>query len=236
MALSPTRSRRSAQSSTCTATSLVRGAGTSDSRARPLSAKTRRPIGSTTTGAISIALTVVVVVLVQYGVAAQSPVPSGLGRAPTAAELRAWDLSVGPEGAELPPGSGSATQGALVFTQRGCAACHGPTGVEGPGPELIGGKATLATNYFPIRFWPFAPPVWDYIKRAMPYDRPGQLTNDEVYALTAFLLYKNEITKEGDIMDAKTLPKVQMPHRADYKGPSPANWTPDTPRGFKSPS
>ena len=166
-------------------------------------------------------------------VAAQSPSPSGLGRAPTQAELRAWDLSVGPDGAELPPGSGTAAQGAVVFTQRGCSACHGPTGIEGPGPELVGGKVSLSTNYFPIKYWPFAPPIWDYIKRAMPYDKPGQLTNDEVYALMAFLLYKNDISKESEVMDAKTLSKVQMPHRSDYKGPSPANWTPDTPRGFK---
>ena len=209
MALSQTRSRRSARSSTCTA---IRSA------------------------AAAIAVFVGVAALVQYGVAAQSPFPSGLGRAPTPAELRSWDLSVGPEGAELPTGSGTVMQGALVFTQRGCAACHGPTGIEGPGPELVGGKANLSTNYFPIRYWPYAPPIWDYIKRAMPYDRPGQLTNDEVYALTAFLLFKNEITKESEVMDAKTLPKVQMPHRADYKGPSPATWTPDTPRGFKIPS
>jgi cytochrome c len=174
-----------------------------------------------------------IAVFAQRGVEAQSPSPSGLGRAPTQAELRAWDLSIGPDGAELPPGSGTAAQGAVVFTQRGCAACHGPTGVEGPGPELIGGKVTLSTNYFPIRYWPFAPTIWDYIKRAMPYDKPGQLTNDEVYALMAFLLYKNDISKESDVMDARTLAKIQMPHRADYKGPSPANWTPDTPRGFK---
>lgn len=159
--------------------------------------------------------------------------PSGLGRPPTPSELRAWDLSVGPEGLELPPGKGTAAQGALVFTQRGCAACHGPTGVEGPGPALVGGSAGLATNYFPIRYWPFAPSIWDYIMRAMPYDKPGYLTVDEVYALTAFLLAKNDIIEENDVMDPRTLPKVQMPHRADYKGPSPATWTPDTPRGFK---
>ena len=211
MAASQTDSRPLVQSLTCTA------------------------INST---ALAVALSFGVVVVAPQGVEAQSqqqgsPAPLGLGRAPTPAELRAWDLSIGPDGAELPAGSGTVAQGSLVFTQRGCAACHGPTGVEGPGPELVGGKADLSTNYFPIRYWPFAPPIWDYIKRAMPYDKPGQLTNDEVYALTAFLLYKNDISKEGEVMDAKTLPKVQMPHRADYKGPSPANWTPDTPRGFK---
>lgn len=159
--------------------------------------------------------------------------PSGLGRAPTQAELRAWDLSIGPDGAELPPGKGNASQGALVYTLRGCAACHGPTGVEGPGPVLVGGKATLSTNYFPVRYWPFAPSIWDYIMRAMPYDKPGYLTHDEVYSLTAFLLNKNDIIREDEVMDARTLSKIQMPHRADYKGPSPGQWTPNSPRGFK---
>lgn len=201
----------------------------------------RQSVRSLTCTAINSAAAVVLMVGVtavgQQGAGAQSqspasPSPSGLGRAPTQAELRAWDLSIGPDGAELPPGSGTVAQGALVYTQRGCAACHGPTGVEGPGPELIGGKVTLSTNYFPIRYWPFAPSIWDYIKRAMAYDRPGQLTNDEVYALVAFLLYKNDIIKESDVMNAMTLPKVQMPHRADYKGPSPTTWTPNTRRGF----
>ena len=159
--------------------------------------------------------------------------PSGLGRPPTQAELRTWDLSISPDGTELPPGSGNATTGALVFTQRGCAACHGPTGREGPGPVLVGGEATLSINYFPIRYWPYAPSIWDFINRAMPYDKPGVLTADEVYSLLAYLLFKNDIIKEGDVMDARTVAKVQMPHRADYKGPSPATWTPSTPRGFK---
>lgn len=91
----------------------------------------------------------------------------------------------------------------------------------------------MSTNYFPIAYWPFAPPIWDYIHRAMPYDRPGHLTADEVYALVAFLLYRNGIIQEGDVMDAKSLPTVQMPHRAEYKGPAP--WTPATPRGFTHP-
>jgi S-disulfanyl-L-cysteine oxidoreductase SoxD len=159
------------------------------------------------------------------------PSPSGLGRAATQAELRAWDISVGPSGAELPPGSGNASQGALVFTQRGCSDCHGPTGKEGPALVLVGGTVTTGSNYYPIAFWPFAPPIWDYIHRAMPYNRPGRLTADETYSLVAFLLFKNGIIQEEDVMDAKSLPRVQMPHRAAYKGP--AAWTPDTPRPFK---
>ena len=160
----------------------------------------------------------------------QSPSPSGLGRAPTPAELRAWDLSIAPDGAELPPGSGNPAQGEVVFMQRGCASCHGPTGTEGPAPALVGAKPTMSTNYFPIEYWPFAPSIWDYINRAMPYDRPGNLTANEVYAVMAFLLNRNGIIRDGDVMDASSLRNVRMPHRADYKGPSP--WTPDTRRGF----
>ena len=183
----------------------------------------------------NIALAVVVlcgatVVLAQQG-QQSSPSPSGLGRAPTRAELQAWDIAVGPDGAELPPGSGNSTQGALVFTQRGCAACHGPTGIEGPAPVLVGGKVTMSTNYFPVAYWPFAPTIWDYIHRAMPYDRPGHLTADEAYALTAFLLYRNSIIQQDDVMDARSLPKVQMPHRGEYK--VPPLWKPGTHRGFK---
>ena len=158
--------------------------------------------------------------------------PSGIGRAPSKAELEAWDISIGPDGAELPAGSGTATQGALVFTQRACSTCHGPTGKEGPAPNLIGGEPVNATSYFPIVHWPFAPMIWDWINRAMPYDRPGRLTADESYALTAFLLYRNGIIQEDDVMDAKSLAKVQMPHRSAYK--VPASWTPGTPRGLQN--
>jgi cytochrome c len=188
--------------------------------------------------AAAVSVVALIVVASQRGYAQSQPQqpprpasPSGLGRAPTPAELRGWDLSVSPDGDELPPGSGTATQGALVYTQRGCATCHGTTGKEGPALALVGGKPTMATNYFPIAYWPFAPTIWDYIYRAMPYDRPGHLTADEVYALTAFLLFRNGIIQEADVIDARTLPTVKMPHRADYR--TPAAWTPDKPRGFK---
>ena len=170
------------------------------------------------------------VVFSAAGAAQQPPSPSRVGRPPTQAELRAWDIAIGPDGAELPPGSGTAAQGALYFTQRGCSDCHGPTGKEGPAMVLVGGEVTTAINTFPIVHWPFAPAIFDYIRRAMPYNRPGRLTSDEVYSLVAFLLYRNAVIQEDDVMDAKSLPKVQMPHRSAYK--TPPTWTPATVRGF----
>lgn len=161
--------------------------------------------------------------------AGQDAAPSGLGRAPTAAE--AADRIIGPDGADLPPGSGDAAQGELVFGRRGCSTCHGPTGAEGPSIPLVGGDVTTRTNYWPIRHWPFAPSIWDYIHRVMPYDRPGVLTNDETYAVTAYLLYRNGIIGEHDVMDARSLPRVRMPRRGDYA--APGEWTPDTRRGFE---
>ena len=155
--------------------------------------------------------------------------PSGLGRPPTAAEQR--DRIVGPDGADLPPGSGTPVEGEMVFSRRGCATCHGPTGTEGPSIALVGGEVTTRSNYFPIRYWPFAPGIWDYIRRVMPYDRPGILSDDETYALTAYLLYRNGIIGNEDVLTADTLPAVRMPHRDDYR--TPPAWTPDTPRGFR---
>jgi cytochrome c len=161
--------------------------------------------------------------------AQESHSPSGLGRPLTAAEER--DRIVGPDGADLPPGSGNAAEGAIVFERRGCSICHGPTGEEGPSISLVGGDVTTRTNYWPIRHWPFAPSIWDYIRRVMPYDRPGILTVDETYALTAYLLHRNGIIGEEDVMTADTLPQVRMPRRDDYL--IPETWTPATRRGFE---
>ena len=166
-----------------------------------------------------------------FGSAISAQEPSGLGRPPSAAEVRAWDIAIGPEGLELPEGSGSVGQGAAVYSQRGCAECHGPTGVEGPALVLVGGEVTRRTTYYPIVYWPFATSIWDFIRRAMPYHRPGYLTNDEVYALTAFLLQRNGVVAADAVMDQDSLPKVVMPHRDAYVVPEP--WSPGTPRGFK---
>jgi mono/diheme cytochrome c family protein len=178
-------------------------------------------------------LRVVTIALLLGGSAmAQSSPTYGIGRTPSAEEIRAWDISVGSTGAELPPGRGTVKDGAQVYVQKGCAGCHGKTGTEGTAPNLKG-KADPKTDTWargrilPIRS-PFATTVWDYINRAMPLNREGTLTADEVYALTAFLLYINDVIPEDAILDAQSLPKVKMPI-GDRYAPLP-DWKPKTPR------
>lgn len=156
----------------------------------------------------------------------------GVGRTPTAEELRAWDISIGPHGQELPPGRGTVKEGALLYRSKGCAGCHGATGVEGKAPILkskTGPEAELWARgrILPLRA-PFATTVWDYINRGMPLNREGTLTADEVYSLTAYLLFINDVIKEGETLDANTLPKVKMPIGADYA--ALPDWKPRTPR------
>jgi len=165
---------------------------------------------------------------------AQSPTYK-VGRPPTDAELRAWDNVVGTDGKELPPGSGTATEGAKIYGAK-CSFCHGKTGVEGPYPRLVGGTGTLNTPT-PVMttgsFWPFATTIWDYINRSMPRDAEGTLTPDEVYSLTAFLLFRNDIIKETDVMDPKSMVELQMPNRNGFYPAKPesttknGNWKPN---------
>src|ERR1700754_3400948 len=152
----------------------------------------------------------------------------GIGRTPTAEEVRARDISIGPTGEELPPGKGSAREGAIAFRAKGCTGCHGATGIEGPAPNLKSKDPTNADVWargriLPLRA-PFATTVWDYINRAMPLNREGTLTADEVYSLTAYLLFINDVIREDEILDAQTLPKVKMPIGSDY-APLP-DWKP----------
>jgi S-disulfanyl-L-cysteine oxidoreductase SoxD len=161
---------------------------------------------------------------------AQSP-RYGVGRTPTAEEIRAWDISIGPTGEELPPGHGTVKEGALVYRAK-CAGCHGATGLEGTAPVLkskAGKDVELweRGRILPLRA-PFATTVWDYINRGMPLNREGTLTADEVYALTAFLLYINDVIPEELTLDATSLPKVKMPIGDDYA--SLPEWKPRTPR------
>ena len=141
-----------------------------------------------------------------------------VGRPPTAEEVKAWDLTIRPDGQGLPPGSGTAALGKAVYAER-CAACHGETGEDPTYSRLVGGQGTLATDK-PIQtigsFWQYATTLWSYIRRAQPFDNPGSLTADQVYAVTAYLLHRNGIIGEQDVMDATTLPRVQMPNRDGF--------------------
>ena len=156
----------------------------------------------------------------------------GVGSTPSEEEIRAWDISISPTGEELPPGRGTAKEGAPVFAQK-CAVCHGATGAGGLAPTLLKAKAEPNVDpwelgrVLPIRS-PYATTVWDYINRAMPLNAEGTLTADEVYALTAFLLYKNDVVPEDELLDAQSLPKVKMPNRENF-APLP-EWKPGKPR------
>jgi cytochrome c len=149
----------------------------------------------------------------------QTPDYKNVGRTPTAAEIQAMDIAIGTDGKELPPGSGNAKIGARLFAEK-CAACHGES-QEGSAqaPALVGGKGTLTSLHPKMTagsYWPFATTIFDYIRRAMPRFQEGTLKVDEVYSLTAFILFRNGIIKEDDVIDASTLPKIKMPNRDGF--------------------
>jgi cytochrome c len=148
---------------------------------------------------------------------AQSPT-FGIGHAPKPEELKAIDIEVMPDGTGLPPGSGTAAAGKDVYKRR-CETCHGPTGSEGPQDVLVGGKGSLTTST-PLKtvgsYWPYATTLWDYVRRAMPFDHPGTLTVDELYATTAYVLLLNGLVGEHDVLNQTTLPRVQMPNRNGF--------------------
>ena len=135
-------------------------------------------------------------------------------------DLAPWDISIGPDGGGLPLGSGTPSQGAAVYAAHGCAACHGEKGSGGPSVPLVGGGPLNTTDRDPVKlignYWPYATTIFDYTRRAMPWQQPKTLTNDEVYALTAYILALNKIIDENDAMNAETLPKVKMPNRDGF--------------------
>src|SRR5262249_6155611 len=152
----------------------------------------------------------------------ETPGP-GLGREATPAEVVAWDVSIPPDGAGLPPGRGTPAQGAVIYAQK-CQNCHGEKGGGQPNDRLVGGQGTLASKA-PVRtigsYWPYATTPFDYVRRAMPYTQSHSLTDNEVYAVTAYLLHLNGIIAETSVMDAETLPKVRMPNRKTFIPPYP---------------
>ena len=142
----------------------------------------------------------------------------GVGRPATPADIAGWGALVGPEGAELPPGGATAAEGRAVYDRR-CAACHGPTGAEGPDAPLTGGRGLLATDRALKTvgsYWPVATTLWDYVYRAMPFNQPGSLTTDEVYAVVAYVLFLNDLVGEADRVDAVILPRIEMPNRDGF--------------------
>ena len=159
------------------------------------------------------------------------PTSPRLGRHATPAEIAALDIDVAPDGAGLPPGSGSAAEGASLYATR-CAHCHGANGEGTPADPLVGGVGSLASAT-PVltvgSFWPYATTLFDYLRRAMPYDSPGSLSNDELYALAAFLLERNGVIAADARLDAASLLAIRMPNREGFESAWPAPGTPANP-------
>lgn len=152
------------------------------------------------------------------GILSHQPNAQPFGRTPSAAEIAAWDIDVRPDGAGLPAGSGTVAQGRAVYDEN-CAACHGPEGRNGIRDRLAGGQGTLASGA-PIKtvgsFWPYATTLFDYIRRAMPYQAPASLSADETYAVSAYILHLNGILPAEGGLDRASLPRVRMPNRDGF--------------------
>ena len=147
--------------------------------------------------------------------------PYGIGRTAAPAEIAAWDIDVRPDGAGLPSGQGTAARGEGVY-QTNCVACHGSNlqGVRGTrGGPLVGGRGSLASKW-PLKtvesFWPYATTLYDFVNRAMPFDKPGSLSPGEVYAVVAYILHRAKIIDAEEEMNAHTLPRVRMPNRDGF--------------------
>ncbi len=140
------------------------------------------------------------------------------GRPATPAEIALWDIDVRPDGKGLPPGSGTVAQGKEIFADN-CAACHGDNGVGGIKDRLAGGQGTLASAT-PVKtvgsFWPYATTLFDYIHRAMPYQAPGSLSNDDTYAVAAYILYLNGILPADGKLDREGVPRIKMPNHDGF--------------------
>ena len=150
--------------------------------------------------------------LTSTGLAAQ------FGEPVTEQDLAAWDISIPPSGAGLPPGGGSAVEGEVVY-QAKCQSCHGEKGSGKPADPLVGGVGSIGSDETMKTvgsYWPYATTLFDYTRRAMPFLQPQSLSADEVYAVSAYLLWLNGIVEREQRMDAESLPKVQMPNREGF--------------------
>jgi mono/diheme cytochrome c family protein len=142
----------------------------------------------------------------------------GLGRTATPQEMAGWDIDVGSDGAGLPPGHGDVAQGRVIYNDK-CAACHGPKGEGKPMDPLAGGFGTVFDKDGKRTvgsYWPYATTLFDFVRRAMPFNAPQSLTPDQVYAVSAYVLYLNALVAEDTTLDAKSLPKVEMPNRSHF--------------------
>lgn len=161
------------------------------------------------------ALVLMTAVMFVVGTAFAGP---NLGREVKPEEIAAWNISIPLDGSGLPPGGGTAIEGGTVYNAK-CASCHGVKGIEGLADPLVGGIGTLASKR-PVKtvgsYWPYATTLFDYVRRAMPFNAPQSLSNDEVYAVSAYLLFLNGIIDPEARMDAKTLPQVKMPNRDGF--------------------
>ena len=142
----------------------------------------------------------------------------GLGKPITEHDIKGWDITILPDGTNLPPGSGTAAQGAKVYVEKGCVVCHNEGGKGGPNVALFN-NAKLDRIEAPKsigNFWAQASTVFDFIRRAMPWTQPRTLNDNDTYALTAYVLYLNKLVGENDVIDAKTLPQVKMPNKDNF--------------------
>ena len=144
----------------------------------------------------------------------------GIGRAATPAEIATWNIDVEPDGRNLPAGQGSVARGRDVYNAQ-CATCHGANGEGGIGDRLAGGMGTLA-NDKPVKtvgsYWPYATTLFDYIRRAMPLNAPQSLSNEDVYAVSAYVLYLNGLVPDAAVVDGKALTALRMPNRDGFVG------------------
>jgi mono/diheme cytochrome c family protein len=151
-------------------------------------------------------------------VAANAAEAPHFGVAADPARIKAWDISILPDGTNLPPGKGSVSEGAAIFTDK-CQMCHGAEGRGQPADRLTGGVGSLTTQQ-PIKtvasYWPYATTLFDYIRRAMPVNHPHSLNDHEAYALVAYILSIDGIVKKEVVLDAKSLPKIKMPNRDGF--------------------
>ena len=162
------------------------------------------------------ALCAIAAAFVSVASAAETP---RLGQPISPADLAPWDISIHPDGVGLPPGRGTAAQGEAVYAAK-CQVCHGEKGAGKPNDPLVGGMGSLAAGQVPMKtvgsFWPHATTLFDYIRRAMPFQESQSLTSDELYAVSAYILHLNGIVGMNDTLDAKSLPLVRMPNRDGF--------------------